>query len=75
MTILDEIVATKRGELATAKRKTPLATLKLRVAERPAARLFKKALRGPGVSLIAEAKKASPSKGLLCPDFNPVALA
>ncbi len=75
MTILDEIVAAKRRELETAQREMPLATLKLRVAELPEARLFNKALRGPGVSLIAEVKKASPSKGLLCPDFDPTALA
>ncbi len=75
MTILDEIVAAKRRELAAVKRETPLAALKLRVAGREAARDFAGALRRPGVGLIAEVKKASPSRGLLCPDFDPVRLA
>jgi indole-3-glycerol phosphate synthase len=36
---------------------------------------FAAALRGDGLKIIAEVKKASPSKSLLCPDFNPVKLA
>lgn len=41
----------------------------------PAARRFRRALNGAGISLIAEVKKASPSAGLLCADFDPVRLA
>jgi len=36
---------------------------------------FAAALRGNKVRLIAEVKKASPSKGIICPDFNPVNIA
>ena len=73
--ILDEIVAAKRGELADAKRAAPLADL-----ARAAARLARPlnlsgALLGGGVRLIAEVKKASPSRGLLSPDFDPERLA
>jgi indole-3-glycerol phosphate synthase len=74
-TILDRIVAHKRDELAAAMSAAPLASLDARLAEAPPARDFVGALRGPGVSLIAEVKKASPSKGLLRADFDPVALA
>ncbi len=75
MTILDEIVAAKRPELEAAKRTTPLDALREGVTRRTRPRDFAAALRQPGVGLIAEAKKASPSKGLLCPDFDPVGLA
>ena len=73
--ILDEIVAAKRGELADARRAAPLADL-----ERAAAGLARPlnlsgALLGGGVRLIAEVKKASPSRGLLSPDFDPERLA
>lgn len=73
--ILDEIVAAKRGELADARQAAPLADL-----ERAAARLARPlnlsgALLGGGVRLIAEVKKASPSRGLLSPDFDPERLA
>ena len=73
--ILDEIVAAKRGELADARRAAPLADL-----ARAAARLARPlnlsgALLGGGVRLIAEVKKASPSRGLLSPDFDPERLA
>ena len=74
-TILDQIVAAKRRELGERKEAVPLKLLKRQVAERPAARDFAGALKKPGIGLIAEAKKASPSKGLLCPDFDAVRLA
>ena len=86
--ILDRIVAQKRAEVATARAAVPRAVLRERIAGRPPARDFAGALRADGgthgagngnggsdISLIAEVKKASPSKGLLRPDFDPVALA
>jgi indole-3-glycerol phosphate synthase len=74
-TILDRIVADKREELAAAKDKIPLAELRLSAESAPATRQFSVALAGPGVGLIAEVKKASPSRGLLRADFDPVRLA
>jgi indole-3-glycerol phosphate synthase len=73
-TILDKIVADKREEVKLAKRQMPLAVLKERIAQQKPLN-FAGALRGNGVKLIAEVKKASPSSGVLCPDFKPVELA
>jgi len=73
-TILDKIVADKKPELARIRREVPLWALKERAAARKSLD-FAAVLRGPGIKLIAEVKKASPSKGLLCPDLNPVELA
>lgn len=73
--ILDEIVAHKRRELKARRKAVPLAELERRAADRPAPLDFAEALRGDGVSLIAEVKRASPSRGVLCPDFEPVGLA
>lgn len=73
--ILDEIVAAKRGELADAKRAAPLADLARAAAQRPRPLNLSGALLGGGVRLIAEVKKASPSRGLLSPDFDPERLA
>ena len=73
--ILDEIVAAKRGELALVKEALPLAAQQERITRRPPALSLSGALRGGEVRLIAEVKKASPSRGLLCPDFDPVQLA
>jgi len=74
-TILDRIVADKRTELAVAKATEPVDGLKSRAADAPASRSLAEALRKPGIGLIAEVKKASPSRGLLRSDFDPVALA
>jgi indole-3-glycerol phosphate synthase len=75
-TILDRIVATKWEEIAAAKAAVPLANLRERLAEAPPVRDFLAALAGEGpVRLIAEVKKASPSKGVIREDFEPVQIA
>jgi indole-3-glycerol phosphate synthase len=74
--ILDRIVADKRVEVADRKRVAPRAELERRCASLPATRDFDAALRPGGpVALIAEVKKASPSRGVLSADLDPVALA
>jgi indole-3-glycerol phosphate synthase len=77
-TILDTIVQDKKKELAEAKQKTPLETLKSRITDLPQVRDFAGALTAAhpsSVRIIAEVKKASPSKGILCQQFDPVAIA
>jgi indole-3-glycerol phosphate synthase len=75
-TILDEIVATKRREVAAAKAAVSEAELQRRLAEAPGVRDFFAPLAMPGpIRLIAEVKKASPSKGVIRPDFDPEAIA
>jgi indole-3-glycerol phosphate synthase len=74
-TILDEIIAEKKLEVAQRQRSLPVAVLQERISRREKPRDFASALRGGGLKLIAEVKKASPSRGVLCPDFDPVALA
>ncbi len=70
--ILDAIVARKREEVAALKARG-IATPDLKI---PPPRGFIRALTDfPGVAVIAEAKKASPSKGVIRPDFDPVAIA
>lgn len=73
--ILDKIVTAKQRELTVAKTERPLADLEARIASRPAPLDFAAALLCERVVVIAEVKKASPSRGLLCPDFDPVHLA
>lgn len=74
--ILDEIVAYKKEELSETKRRMPLAEVKARAADAGPARGFGNALSGPGgIKLIAEVKKASPSKGVIRQDFHPVEIA
>ncbi len=73
--ILDEIVAAKRVELAEAIRTQPPAEVERWAVERPRPLNLSGALIGGGIRLIAEVKKASPSRGLLSRDFDPVRLA
>lgn len=71
--VLDKIVATKRGEIAAAKAARPEELLREQAASAPAVRNFFAALSAPGpIRLIAEIKKASPSRGLIRADFRPV---
>jgi len=73
--IFDKIITHKREEVAQQKQTHPQNDWVRRAFDAPPPRDFIAALQAPGVSLIAEVKKASPSKGVLCPDFDPVALA
>ncbi len=74
-TILDRIVARKRQEIEAAQRAQPAEELRARLAEAPPPRDFFATLAaGPPVRLIAEVKKASPSRGVIREDFDPVAI-
>ena len=75
--ILEKIVWEKDREVAIARERMPLEQLKAKVAALPPARDFLAALRGAAIkpAVIAEVKKASPSKGVIREDFNPVAIA
>ena len=73
--MLNKIIAEKREEVEQRKRDVPLSSLKERLARRKAPLDFALALSGVDTRLITEVKKTSPSRGLLCPDFNPVELA
>ena len=73
--ILNEIVAAKRIELAESKAQVSLADLESAAGGKPRPLNLSGALLGGGVRLIAEVKKASPSRGLLMPDFDHLKLA
>ncbi len=74
-TILDTILEHKRVEVARHRRETPLAALEAAIKEADFPLNLSGALWGERVRLIAEVKKASPSKGLIAPHFDPVAQA
>ena len=79
MTILDEIMQAKRAEVAAAKARIPPAVLEKQAREASAPRDFVGALRAKIAAgepaVIAEVKRASPSKGLLRQDFQPAQIA
>lgn len=77
--ILKEIEIYKRAEIRAAKQTLPRMALERQISEAPAPRGFANAIRGTieagRTALIAEIKKASPSKGLIREDFDPASLA
>lgn len=77
--ILDRIIATKREEIAAAVAVRPLTAVETDAAAQPAPRDFVGAIRnkiaGGQPAVIAEIKKASPSKGVIRPDFQPAEIA
>lgn len=76
--ILDSIFANRKKQLDILKEKTPTAQIEdeaRRFAQRHETKDFAGALRGGRLSVIAEVKKASPSKGLICENFDPVGIA
>ncbi len=77
MTILDTILAHKRQEVAEAELRVPLSRLEKQLSDVSPVRSFRHALqRADGrVAVIAEVKKASPSKGVLREDFDPLHIA
>lgn len=75
--ILKKIISHKKIEVEERKKKKPLQTLKALVSQLPPPRDFLQAMRTStaNVKIIAECKKKSPSKGILCESYNPVVLA
>ena len=77
--ILNEIIANKKEELTRLKADFPekglVQGLKMRIKHLPPTRDFIKAVSGNDIKIIAEVKKASPSKGIIKKDFNPVEIA
>ena len=77
-TILDQIVADKRQEVASRKAALPLEELRKQLPDLPKCRNFYQAVtkKNPrGLNVIAEVKKASPSAGVIRAEFDPVAIA
>jgi indole-3-glycerol phosphate synthase len=73
--VLDKIIKTKKEEVAIANRALPLADLKNFVKELAACRDFKAAISGKNCAIIAEVKCASPSRGRLVENFDPLTIA
>src|SRR5579884_1850792 len=73
--ILDEIVDHKRRELIEAKRRQPLSELRAAAEDLPRRSDYAAALRGDDVRLIAEIKRASPTKGVMRDEVDPVVVA
>lgn len=73
--ILDQIIETKKEEVALLNKATTLSTLRSAIMDLPACRDFLTAINGKACSIIAEVKSASPSRGKLVEQFDPLSLA
>lgn len=73
--ILEQILSHNLQELEHRKRSLPMAELQRIALEQPPPLDFASAIKGEGIQLIAEVKKASPSRGVIRPDFNPLEIA
>ncbi|MDR0992972.1 MAG: indole-3-glycerol phosphate synthase TrpC [Verrucomicrobiota bacterium] len=71
MTILSQILASKQKDVAQAMRQIPQAEMERRAAARRGIRAFVGAMNKPGIRILAEIKRASPSKGDIHPDVAP----
>ena len=70
MTILDRLAEHAKERVCEAKKATPLSAIRRQAENLPRGTIaFETALKNPGISFICECKKASPSKGLIAPDF------
>jgi indole-3-glycerol phosphate synthase len=74
-TVLDRIIDARRAAIAHRKKSVPETVLRFGVKEAKPVRDFAAALTRDSLNVIAELKKASPSRGLIRADFDPVALA
>ena len=72
--ILDDIAAYTRLRVESLKKQKSLYAVRDEAEGRPAGKDFQAALAAPGLSVIAELKQASPSKGLIAPDFERIYL-
>ena len=75
MSILDEIVASKREEVAARRQRRPLAEVRRAAEHMPPARGFLNAVRAKRPAVIAEIKRASPSAGVIRRNFDPATIA
>lgn len=69
MTILDQLASHAKERVKQAAEKVPLEEIKRQIQPRREKFLFEQALQKPEISFICECKKASPSKGLIAPEF------